>query len=327
MSASALRSHVAPRFRRVTWVFGALIIVASFIASVAAPLLTYTTTLAAFGLAHVLSELRFVRQRFGPRIATSVSRRFAMLLGGVVFCRLLALGGIGGGSTLGMIELGLVVMLVVSVLPMLWRHASARVVGVCLCVGLIVGLILSPIYTLLLLAVSHNLTPIGFIAEIVPKHERRAWMMGMLAVFLIAPLLIASGLPWQLTSALGVDLPNATLLPVGVLSDHLGAYLPPCIQQRSWAQHAFSAIVFTQCMHYLMVIHVLPMQLDEGARDGIHERTWRAGLMCLGAALLVFFWFDFKNARSVYGIAAAVHAWIELPLLMLALLPWLERQN
>lgn len=327
MSTVALRPDGSSLPRRVTWTIGALIVAASFVSSVVAPLLTYTTTLAAFGLAHVLSELRFVRQRFGPRIARSISRSFAILLGGVVLCRLLALGGVASKSTLGSIELGLVIALTLSILPALWQHSSARIAGLLLPALLVIGAIFSPVHTLLLLAVLHNLTPAGFIAEVTAGRERRAWMMGMGMIFVVAPALIAVGLPWQLTHAVGLDLPNATLLPVGVLSEHLGAYLPRSIQHRPWAQHAFSAIVFTQCMHYLMVIHVLPRLLGESERDGIDERAWRGGLVALSAMLLVFFWFDFKTARSVYGIAAAVHAWIELPLLMLALLPWVGSRN
>ncbi len=42
-------------------------IAASFAASVAAPVAVYTVTLAAFGLPHVLAELRFVDLRFSGR--------------------------------------------------------------------------------------------------------------------------------------------------------------------------------------------------------------------------------------------------------------------
>ena len=42
-------------------------------------------------------------------------------------------------------------------------------------------------------------------------------------------------------------------------------------------------------------------------------------LVGAGALLGVLFWVDFAGARRGYGTLAAVHAWVELPLLLLAL--------
>src|SRR5688500_12091345 len=74
--------HLGPRR---TAVHAGLLALAALCA-VAWPLATYTLTLAAFGLAHVISELRFVALRFGPRLASDLRRA---LIGLVV---LVALG-------------------------------------------------------------------------------------------------------------------------------------------------------------------------------------------------------------------------------------------
>ena len=54
--------------------------------------------------------------------------------------------------------------------------------------------------------------------------------------------------------------------------------------------------------------------------------VYRAGLLCLrrrglSGALVSFaaFFLAFSDARAVYGLFALVHAWIEIPILLLAL--------
>ena len=49
-----------------------------------------------------------------------------------------------------------------------------------------------------------------------------------------------------------------------------------------------------------------------------------AGVVLLSAVAFVGYAVDFKVARSWYGLAAAVHAWVEVPVLLLALAPLVE---
>ena len=78
----------------------------------------------------------------------------------------------------------------------------------------------------------------------------------------------------------------------------------------------FSAVVFAQCMHYAAVIHVLP-RLGVTA-EGV-SRSWAIGLGLMGALTLMAFAGDFFMSRKIYGLFAAVHAWIEVPILLAAL--------
>ncbi len=132
-------------------------------------------------------------------------------------------------------------------------------------------------------------------------------------LFLGVPLLIATGLPFDLLSLWGWTAPDMSFLPTGPLSAHLGAYLPPELQGRPWAAHAFTGVVFAQCMHYAAVLHVLPR-----FQGGVTTPRFGVGVVVVTAALFLLFAGDFADGRRWYGVAAAVHAWVELPILMLA---------
>jgi hypothetical protein len=50
-----------------------------------------------------------------------------------------------------------------------------------------------------------------------------------------------------------------------------------------------------------------------------HHR-WATLLLCVGGCTLAAFSIDFFISRRAYGLFAAVHAWIEVPILLAALL-------
>lgn len=301
--------------------------------AVGAPLLTYTASLAAFGLAHVLSELRYVHARLGQRVSRGLAWVLGVPLGAIVALRVAALCGVTLRGWHIHLELGLVWALAAGVLPWVYRSGGMRALlaGVALCVGLAVGLALSPIATILVLAVLHNITPVGFLAELAPdRATRRRWVAVSVLLCVGLPLLIATGLPWRALASVGLYLPDWTPLPAGPLAEQLGVYLPQAWHAEAWASHAFSAVVCAQVLHYGAVIHVMPRLLSSAPRDEapVTIRQRAAAVLPLLAVvlcgvLLVGFTQDFSLARRIYGVAAAVHAWLEVPLLMLVLLPWL----
>ncbi len=313
-------------------------VLAVAVCAVAWPLATYTLSLAAFGLAHVLSELRFVHKRYGARVHSQLAAVLVALLLGIVVLRISTIVGMLDAGLAGQLEVGIALMLGIVVLPMLGqRHPVQLGAGILICAALAAGLLVSAMHTLLVLAILHNFTPIGFLAD-ATEGSRRRRLMGLCAVvFLVIPVLIATGLPFDVTSdILGIAAPEASLLPAGPLAANLGAYLPPELHDRAWATHAFSAVVFTQCMHYAIVIHVLP-RLNEESSDASSTDTpstdtetaaiwvpklsgFTAFLIVAGLVWLAAFAWDFKLARRLYGVAAAVHAWVEIPILMIALL-------
>ena len=284
----------------------------ALVAAVAWPLLTYTFSLAAFGLVHVLAELRYVDRRFSLRLGRASMATIAAGALGIAAARIAARLG---APDMRAVELVFGALLVVVVLPRL--RGSARVLGAVLVAVLTVGLLVSPLHALLTLAVLHNLTPLGFVAD---AGKGRALVHAAI-VFVALPVVIAFGLPWEFVDALGVAAPEAGWLFPGPLEMHMRAYLPEQWLGTRWALHAFSACAFAQCAHYLYVIDILPRGLlidDRGLAPW--PRRWPALLVLLGAgAFAAFATGNFLGVRGWYGVLAAVHAWIELPILLLAI--------
>ncbi len=297
-------------------------IAAAFLAfagfAVAAPLAAYTVSLAAFGGPHVLSELRYVDRRFGRRLGGALFVRLGVLLALVVTARALLVAKVVPASIEAPMELGLVAALALSVA---WGTASQASAAVA--VALIIGAAtwLAPYDTLVVFALLHNLTPLGFLWQLTPRG-RRAAVMAVAVLGLIAlPLLVATGLPRAL---LGGAFDGPDPLGAGPLGAHLFAYVPPFLAG-AHDQDLFTAAVVAQGGHYLAVIVALPAMLRRIEPDARGLAPWPSGwpfaalLAGAGAAGLAGFSIDFARARGLYGIAASLHAWIEIPLLILAL--------
>jgi hypothetical protein len=310
---------VWPRFGLGAYAIGAALVATAFIATVALPLATYTTVLALFGFAHVASELRYVDHRFGARLGGGLFGALGAILGIAVVVRLSGtLGWLPVDLSLG-IEIALGAVLVgVTVLYMRrlrWLAVAAASV-------LAAGAVLAPFGTLLCFAVAHNLTPLAFFAEALRGAQRRRVLAIAGVGFIGLPLLIATGLPYDTLSAIGLVAPEATLFSGGGLARNLAAYVPAEMVYRDWALHAFSASVFAQCMHYVAVIGILPRLIGGGVRprlawpDASRFIRW---LAVGAAALAVGFALDYGVQRQAYALAALVHAWLELPVFALAL--------
>lgn len=329
MNATLTPPRLAPALgaRRTALGAGALLaaVVVAGVLAVTLPLATYALSLAVFGLPHVLAELRYVDARFGPRLGRRLRAALFGLLGAVVVVRLAGLLKLAPGSTLRLVELGLVTTLAALAVPALARRGPLR-----LALGLgVVGLLAaaafdSTITALVVLAVLHNVTPAGFLAERLrgPTRARALALCGL--VFVAVPLTIALGLWHRLP--LPVDPEAVWLLPTGPLERHIGVFVPAAFASGAATLPLFSAAVFLQLAHYGAVLHVLP-RLDDAATwspPGSLVRwpgpgAFLALTALVSAPLVVSFALDFGVARGVYGLAAAVHAWLEVPLLLLAL--------
>jgi hypothetical protein len=287
--------------------------------TVALPLLIYTTSLALFGLAHVVSELNYVDRRFSARLGAGVRVRigvpvaaaFAALAAG--FFELLparAVGVIEGAAAAG---------LILGVLGLMRRRRAA---GAAIGLLLAAGALLAPFQLLLTLAILHNLTPLGFFAEALSGAARRR-ALALLAVPLIGiPLVIASGWPFAVLARLGLALPEAGFLASGPLALNLGYYVPAGLTSSEWALHAFTAAVFAQITHYTVVIALLPRLLGDAPSTAVIRwpsgRRFVAAIAAAGLALVLLFVLDYRLARQVYALAALVHSWVEIPVLLLA---------
>jgi hypothetical protein len=302
------------------------LVLISAILSVAFPLATYTFTLATFGLTHVLTELHYVNNRFRQRLDHNLCLQISQLLLIIICLRSSHLFGLMSSWVSIPLELICVVGLVALVIPVLikrdWRLG---ILGSALCGILILGIFWSATLTLLLFTILHNITPVGFIAEKLRGKQRNYALLACVVVFILIPLVIISGVPNQFLSAIGWLNLNASLFSVGELDLHLGVFVPPQLHHQgisrttyNYAIAAFSAAVFLQSMHYAVVIGILP-KWENTHKTRLTKNLFPWIVLFLSTLLFLYFSKSFLNARSLYGIISAVHAWVEIPILLLAL--------
>jgi hypothetical protein len=300
-------------------VFGMLVFAAC---ALLAPLATYTVTLAVFGLPHVLSELRYVDHRFGRRLERRLLLPIAVLLPAIVALRTATVFHLIP-PTLGVTaELGGVALLALCCA----RGSEARRIVALVVAGSLGGATaLAPYDTAISLSILHNLTPLGFLWQIVPSKKRGWAMSWAVAGFLGLPLLVATG--WPRAALLSLLGPAAEIDPLhaGALAAQLYVYVPTPFITTPRAVDFFAASVVAQGAHYAAVLIFLPLllaRLDPTARGLVMwPRAALFILLCVAAALLSFCSFvsGFAEARALYGIAASVHAWLEIPVLVVAL--------
>lgn len=295
-------------------------VAAVFLAAVALPLATYTTALATFGLAHVGSELRYVDHRFGRRLCGGVVGAILAPLAAALAVRVCAIAGLLAGDTAIACELALGGLMGAAAVLAMPRH---RLVGAGAVVALVSGAVLAPIQTLLVLAVAHNFAPVAFLADALAGVSRRRVLAAASVPFLLLPLLIATGLPYGVMSAAGLVDPEASLFDGGPLFVNMDLYVPASLLDTPWALPMFSATVFAQCMHYAVVILVLPWLIGADARAPRTLARWpeaprfAAILAAAALALAVGFAIDFRMTRQIYAVAALAHSWLEIPIVLL----------
>lgn len=287
-----------------------------------APLAVYSVTLAAFGLPHVLSELRYVDRRFGRGLGIKTVAAMAFLLAAIVAARIAGLVHILRPETEPPLELGLVAVLALTAAR---GSAAARVAAIGL--GLLIGVLAmaDPFETTIGFSVLHNLTPLGFLWQLAPRRHRAAVMGWAGAAFVGLPLLVASGAPRLALAALGIGGAQIDPLAAGPLAADLPVYVPYRLLSNAHAIDLFTGSVVAQQAHYAAVIVALPLLLSRWSPGAKGLVAWPRGLVFYSviAALagLAFsrFEVDFVGSRALYSLLAAVHAWIEIPILIFAL--------
>lgn len=293
--------------------------VGTALAVAAAPLVVYAATLALFGWAHVVVEMRYVRDRFAGRLDRRLVVAWLALLAALAASRVVALAGgvLPWPRPLGELVALLALLLVTArAAPPAARGASLLVVGGAS--ALLLGL--PPAVAMALLAIAHNVTPVAFLAERLRGEERRRALLLAAIAFGVVPLLLFLGAFDVVLARLGVPLFAGDFLAIGDVSDHHSAFLAPAWREQPWSARLFAAAVHLQCAHYFVVLHVLPRLAGAGAAEAPRSSARRLALpavaVAAGGALLLAFVRDFGLARSLYGVAAAVHAWIEWPLFL-----------
>lgn len=311
-------------FLRLTlpW-FGAT--AALFVASAVAPLMTYSVSLAVFGLPHVFAELRYVDRRFTERLPRGLAPD---LLGPLVAICGLRIANIVAPTRfphLPAVELALVALLVLFTVPrFVGRSISFLLLAAIGSAMLGLASWLAPVSILVTFAFLHNLTPVLFVVERLDGEDRRRFLRGPATIaFLALPLMIALGIPqWVIGEGMHTVL-DRDLIGAGELRDHLGAFAPSFLGRESVALHLFQAATMLQGLHYLYVLRVLPSLVQEPTTRTMApwpaRHAFTRALVVMGMLSLALFLVSFGETRRTYGVFAAFHAWIEWPLLLLGL--------
>lgn len=291
---------------------------AAFAAVTIAPIATFLVLIVGFGFLHVLTELRYVDARFSGRL----DRRWLWLMLGLVFC-------IAGAR----------LSLIFGVIPYDWGIGIEAAIGVALAgLGMVLlpryrflvagGIlafaaiaIVSPLHALLTIAILHNLTPLGFFAERLGPEARGRTLAILSVPFVALPLFIATGAPLTAMQSLTGLSPDWTPFGFGPAERHMGAFLPPEMIGERAAYAAFAGAVFAQIMHYLAVIVILPRLQPLTAATLVPwpkgSAFWAFCAVACGA-LIAFYLSDYAQAKAYYGLFAAIHSWIEVPILIAA---------
>jgi len=299
------------------WIAVAAVSVASV---VVAPLAAFVLMISAFGLPHVLYELRYVDERFSSRTSTPLLGIIGALVGAIALARIANSMHWLTSAWFVPIEFGLGAALAFTAAAFMRKN---RALGALIGIAFALGATYWPIETFLVWAWLHNLTPMGFVAEITEGEERRRWLFWLGLPFFVLPGLVAAGV-FHDAAALIFPIAQTQALSVFDAGDRpLLSFLPP----GSSDLHLFSAAVVAQAMHYVAVIVMMPMLL-KAKQGGVRAPTvvpwpsWRVFAMGVaGIAIVAFgiYAISYTDARAGYAVAAAIHAWIELPVLLLAL--------
>jgi hypothetical protein len=274
-----------------------LILLLSFLSAIALPFTTYALSLSLFGIPHVLIELRYIRHRFQNVWQPWLERSIVLLLVCILMIRTLMLFGLITPPIAQPLELmcGLGLILLATHHLLNHRHPST-LIGILLTALLSFGILQDPLTTLILIAIFHNFTPIGFLLD---RHANRRTQLTLLLLFLILPLTII---------LIQTHLPPQT-------HPHLSAFIPPLWQSLPIAYPLFSAITYLQCLHYTIILNLFPQWTPKPP----DPKAFYTVLILITLTFFLSFQTTFPLTRALYSIPAALHAWIEIPILLLLL--------
>ncbi len=293
--------------------------IVSVVSVAIAPIAAFVLMISAFGLPHVLYELRYVDERFSARMSARPLAAIGALVALIATARIANGMHILMGDAFLWIELGLGAALALTATALM-RHNKP--LGAAIGTAFALGAVFAPVPTFLIWAWLHNLTPLGFVAEITEGEERRRWLTLLAIPFFVLPALVATGMFHGLANLVFQVAELQWTSMFGAGDKPLLSFLPP----ESLDLNLFSAAVVAQSMHYVAVIVLLPQLLrakqGTAAQTLVPWPTWpvfAAGVAAIAAVAFGVYAVSYTDARAAYGVAAAIHAWIELPILLLAI--------
>jgi hypothetical protein len=282
------------------------------------PVATAVLGLVGFGVLHNVLELRYVTGRFATILAGPFLGLLAVLITGVMVCRLLPPSN---GSRAAEIGLSYVLLAAASVRTLAPRTAWLALALAVLALAATVSFAF-PAYHFVVLSHLHNVVPLFFLWEwsgALRPRVRGLFRAVNVGWVLVVPALILSGLFDPLLRAAPAALGGLGSFEVAGL---VRTYAPPSLVPSAMGVRFLVVFAFMQTMHYVVWVGVLPRFAPEAAarfdarvpllRGG---RAWLLGLG-LAAILGVAFLLDYASGRSLYAAAASYHAYLEFPVLL-----------
>lgn len=288
-----------------------VLIVALVLSALWLPLPLYLVSLALFGLPHVIWEMGYIRSRYAARwpLRWWMALWLVLLIqAGVRSAVWLGEAQAESSQVVDMLSLALLALLVV--LAPKGAGWLVRVTGLAMAGGILWLLQQGEIWTaLLLLAIAHNFTPLAMVWDMArhyPPARPLAWTIS--GLFLL-PLLVA-GSGWT-----GAVIPDIAAHYAPLFDGQL-----PQAWGGSHRQALLSAFVLAQCLHYYCVIYLLPHAEAQRAFKPVISPLTRNFALAVVGLMLVYYVSDYSAARKLYAVVAGAHAWLEWPVLLLALL-------
>lgn len=283
------------------------------VVAIAAPLQLYLVALIVFGLPHVLWEMNWIRHTYRHSLPTHWWMAIFSILLLQAAARLGTWANAMPAEITMVVDLLTLALLAFTTAMLVNRHGGPRpwlaaIIAVAAGIGLIAAVDAGSVAgVLLLLAIAHNLTPLALVPsnQQITQTPARHTLGLLFALPWLVMVVVLMNTSIQAPSVVE-STPNSTWMPGEAV--WLQQHIPLGFQA------ALSGLVLSQCLHYYCVLRLLPSTLKPDV-----SRQWQTWALIASALLSLYYIFDFASARRLYSVAAGVHAWLELPLILLLL--------
>ena len=291
---------------------------AALILALGAPIAAFVIGLILFGVLHNVLEIRYVTGRFAGILSRSFLELLAVLVTGVVVCRLLV-GVVGRPAELAEIALGYAILAVGAQRGL----SGGRKVAVWVALVPAAAASLAwPAYHVVVLAHLHNLVPLVFLWEWATRigsvTGRRVFRAAQVVWAVGVPLVIMLG---AFDGWLSADAGIVRSL-VGDGAHVVATAAPPSEVDTVVGLRFLTAFAFLQLMQYVVWVAFMPRYAPDASAAFESRVPWLTGprLWAVGfivaAVFAVIFVVDYAYGRALYAALASYCAYLEFPVLL-----------
>jgi hypothetical protein len=282
------------------------------------PIATVVIGLILFGVLHNFLEIRYLTGRFAGILSRSFLELLAVLVTGVVVCRLLV-GVVGRPAEIAEIALGYAILAVGAQRGL----AGGRKIAVWVAlVPAAAASLVWPAYHAVVLAHLHNLVPLVFLWEWATRIRsvtgRRLFRGAQVVWAVVVPLVILLGaFDGWLTADAGI-----VRSLVGDGAHVVAATAPPGDVGSVVGLRFVTAFAFLQTMQYVVWVAFMPRYAPDASAAFEARAPWLTGArvwavgFIVAAVLAVVFVLDYTHGRSLYAALASYCAYLEFPVLL-----------